>query len=543
MQRMKRHMNKVQALIIEKRNFGYWVVMMIALMMFANTELLSMIIPIWATYLINVALIVITTVYARLLVVALKELIKEKKSEEKTRLYAFLEQSFKDTDADVCNVDKNITNINNNIEEVRNILTESVTKLLETTDASLQAVQKENNDNIANQTKELIAKLDNILEENKCGSATNLEELRKTRDIITDKITDIDQANRVKEQEHYNSVEEKLNASDDKIMGEFTNIKELAKDMEEKRTEAVLTALDGVLSEVKRLLNEVETEISNAEKGNAELTEKLEKSISSELQNVGNALSKIEGTQKNNVVQIMELVDSKLLGLNQELVKQANSILDKSDENNDYVSEKYNRVFEQIRSVAKESKILINRVNDTIEENKNTIIQSQNAVNDSIGNHFQDVKNKEMELELLKGVVERNFQNISSELEITRGQLSSLNSLSALIKNLSEKRDDKVEKKQNRIETIEDLESGLLVKNEYKQDKLVTSQMFRGSKKVYEVLYGNTGEIVSTKNYNESGKVSIEMTYYPDGQVKERIEYTSGKAEYSKFDAKGNKIK
>ena len=855
MQRMKDYMNKVQAFIIERRNYWYWVVMVIALMMFANTELLSMIIPIWATYLINAVLIIVTTVYARLLIVNLKERIKEKKTEDESKLYAFLEQSFKNTDAAVRNVDENVTNstefikkelcsskemiltdieakkndifeelatvqkhedeahellknrieqlesaskehlennttkvlntvkateiclserlseqtdlmngnaernktnidesreallqeiksngnkadenttnINKNIKEVRNSLTESVTKLMETTDASLKTVKKESIDNIANQTKDLLAKLDNILAENKnsfdgnfeeiqksrdliveklrsideanqvrtkeyhdivegklastderlikefanigtsianqtseltekidtvimenkSGSAANLEELQKTRDIIVDKITDVDQANQVKEQEYYNSVEEKLNASDDKVLREFANIKELAKEMEEKRKEADSIAVDGVhakaneilsssgdlanklnmvsealegfeqrtvsaiaessasvsqgvkdgviqstshmndvservieiiqkndkdtaekldyqsqeilsaisgsstkaqenydslvgvLSEVKLSLNEVETEISNAEKGNAELTEELKKSIASELQNVGDELSKIEGIQKDNVVQIIELVDSKLLELNQELVKQANSILDKSDENTDYVSEKYNRVFDQIQSVAKESKILINRVNDAIEENKNTIIQSQNVVTDSIGSHFQNVKNKEKELESLKAVVERNFINISSELEITRGQLSSLNSLSVLIKNLSEKREDKVEKKQNRIETIEDPDSGLTVKNEYKQDKLVTSQMFRGSKKVYDVFYGNRGEIVSTKNYDELGKVSLEMTYHSNGQVKERIEYISGKAELSKFDANGNKIK
>jgi len=140
-------------------------------------------------------------------------------------------------------------------------------------------------------------------------------------------------------------------------------------------------------------------------------------------------------------------------------------------------------------------------------------------------------------------IVERNFTSISSELEITRGQLSSLNSLSVLIKNLSEKKDEKAEKKQNRVETIEDPESGLTVKNEYKQDKLVMSQMYRGSKKVYDVFYGNKGEIISTKNYNESGKVSLEMTYHSNGQVKERKEYVSGRAEISKFDANGNKIK
>ena len=89
MQRMKDYMNKVQAFIIERRNYWYWVVMVIALMMFANTELLSMIIPIWATYLINAVLIIVTTVYARLLIVNLKERIKEKKTEDESKLYAF----------------------------------------------------------------------------------------------------------------------------------------------------------------------------------------------------------------------------------------------------------------------------------------------------------------------------------------------------------------------------------------------------------------------------------------------------------------------
>ena len=459
MQRMKDYMNKVQAFIIERRNYWDWVVMVIALMMFANTELLSMIIPIWATYLINAVLIIVTTVYARLLIVNLKERIKEKKTEDESKLYAFLEQSFKNTDVAVRNVDENVTNstefikkelcsskemilteieakkndiseelatvqkhedeahellknrieqfesankkhlennttkvlnsvkateiclserlseqtdlmngnaernktnidesreallqeiksngnkadenttnINKNIEEVRNMLTESVTKLLETTDASLQAVKKESIDNIANQTKELIAKLDNTLEENKhsfdenleeleksrdldveklstideanqvktkeyyeivegklastderlikefanigtsianqtseltekidtvimenkSGSAANLEELQKTRDIIVDKITDVDQANQVKEQEYYNSVEEKLNASDDKVLREFANIKELAKEMEEKRKEADSIAVDGVHAKANEILS------------------------------------------------------------------------------------------------------------------------------------------------------------------------------------------------------------------------------------------------------------------------------------------------
>ena len=299
MRRMKDYMNKVQAFIIEKRNFWYWVVMVITLMMFANTELLSMIIPIWATYLINAVLIIVTTVYARLLIVNLKERIKEKKTADEIKLYALLEQSFKDTEVAVRNVDENVTNctefiknelrsskemiladieakkkyiseelasvqkhedkayellknridqfeaankdqlenstskvlnsvkttenrlkenlseqtnlinrnaesnktkidesretllqeikyngnkaeentvnINKNIAELRSMLTESVTKLLETTDVSLQTVQKENIDNIANQTKKLIAKLDNILEENKHSFDGNLE--------------------------------------------------------------------------------------------------------------------------------------------------------------------------------------------------------------------------------------------------------------------------------------------------------------------------------------------------------------------------------
>lgn len=724
-------MNKVRVYIIEKRNFWYWIVMTIALMMFANTELLSMIIPIWETYLINAVLIIVTTVYSRFLIVDIKERSKEKKAEDEKKLYAFLEQSLKDMEAAICSIDENVINstefiknelcsskeviskdieakkndiseelalvkkhevelhellkkridnfevankdqlensmskvlnlvsttensmkenlseitdlidrnaesnkanidasrevlhqeinsngnkaeentinINKNIEEVRTMFIESVTTLLETIDASVQVIQKENIDNIASQTKELIEKLDNILEENKNSFDGNLEEIEKSRSLIVEKLSLIDEANSTVFN-HVNTKANEILSSSGDLDNKLNMVSEMLENFEQQtisaivessstvsqevkdgaiqstnhmndvsekvieiiqkngndtveklnhQKEEILFAIDGseikaqknydtivdVLSEIKISLDEVESEISNAEKGNVELTEELKKSIEFELQNIGDELSKIEEIQNDNVVHIIELVDGKLLELNQELIKQANSILDKSDENTDYVSEKYTRVFNQIQSVAKESKILINKVNDAIEENKNIIIQSKDSVSNLVGSYFQGIKSKENELKSLKAVVERNFLNISSELEITRGQLSSLNSLSVLIKNLSEKREDKVDRKQNRIETIEDPYSGLTVKNEYKQDKLVTSQMFRGSRKVYDVFYGNRGEIVSTKNYNESGKVSLEMTYYSNGQVKERIEYISGKAELSRFDTNGNRIK
>lgn len=724
-------MNKVRVYIIEKRNFWYWIVMTIALMMFANTELLSMIIPIWETYLINAVLIIVTTVYSRFLIVDIKERSKEKKAEDEKKLYAFLEQSLKDMEAAICSIDENVINstefiknelcsskeviskdieakkndiseelalvkkhevelhellkkridnfevankdqlensmskvlnlvsttensmkenlseitdlidrnaesnkanidasrevlhqeinsngnkaeentinINKNIEEVRTMFIESVTTLLETIDASVQVIQKENIDNIASQTKELIEKLDNILEENKNSFDGNLEEIEESRSLIVEKLSLIDEANSTVFN-HVNAKANEILSSSGDLDNKLNMVSEMLENFEQQtisaivessstvsqevkdgaiqstihmndvsekvieiiqkngndtveklnhQKEEILFAIDGseikaqknydsivdVLSEIKISLDEVETEISNAEKGNVELTEELKKSIEFELQNIGDELSKIEEIQSDNVVHIIELVDGKLLGLNQELIKQANSILDKSDENTDYVSEKYTRVFNQIQSVAKESKILINKVNDAIEENKNTIIQSKDSVSNLVGSYFQGIKSKENELKSLKAVVERNFLNISSELEITRGQLSSLNSLSVLIKNLSEKREDKVERKQNRIETIEDPDSGLTVKNEYRQDKLVTSQMFRGSKKVYDVVYDNRGKIVSTKNYNESGKVNLEMTYHSNGQVKERTEYIFGKAEISRFDANGNKIK
>lgn len=724
-------MNKVRVYIIEKRNFWYWIVMTIALMMFANTELLSMIIPIWETYLINAVLIIVTTVYSRFLIVDIKERSKEKKAEDEKKLYAFLEQSLKDMETAICSIDENVINstefiknelcsskeviskdieakkndiseelalvkkhevelhellkkridnfevankdqlensmskvlnlvsttensmkenlseitdlidrnaesnkanidasrevlhqeinsngnkaeentinINKNIEEVRTMFIESVTTLLETIDASVQVIQKENIDNIASQTKELIEKLDNILEENKNSFDGNLEEIEKSRSLIVEKLSLIDEANSTVFN-HVNAKANEILSSSGDLDNKLNMVSEMLENFEQQtisaivessstvsqevkdgaiqstihmndvsekvieiiqkngndtveklnhQKEGILFAIDGseikaqknydtivdVLSEIKISLDEVESEISNAEKGNVELTEELKKSIEFELQNIGDELSKIEEIQNDNVVHIIELVDGKLLELNQELIKQANSILDKSDENTDYVSEKYTRVFNQIQSVAKESKILINKVNDAIEENKNIIIQSKDSVSNLVGSYFQGIKSKENELKSLKAVVERNFLNISSELEITRGQLSSLNSLSVLIKNLSEKREDKVDRKQNRIETIEDPYSGLTVKNEYKQDKLVTSQMFRGSRKVYDVFYGSRGEIVSTKNYNESGKVNLEMTYYSNGQVKERIEYISGKAELSRFDTNGNRIK
>ena len=105
-----------------------------------------------------------------------------------------------------------------------------------------------------------------------------------------------------------------------------------------------------------------------------------------------------------------------------------------------------------------------------------------------------------------------------------------------------EKTEKVEEKKSDRVELIKDSETGLDVKKTYKNNMLKQSSMFKGRRKVYDVEYGQKGEILKTKNYDQKGNLSIEMAYYANGQVKERREYISGRAEISKFDINGKKI-
>ena len=57
---------------------------------------------------------------------------------------------------------------------------------------------------------------------------------------------------------------------------------------------------------------------------------------------------------------------------------------------------------------------------------------------------------------------------------------------------------------------------------------------------IYEIEY-KAGAVARTRNYDSEGKLNIEQTFFENGQVHYRTEYTSAGKKTTEFDINGNK--
>ena len=380
-----------------------------------------------------------------------------------------------------------------------------------------------------------------------------LENLKQTVSSVENNLQQINNDNL----EELKSEVGKVNAEIQKILGDISSANEENKEQVENILQEMSVATNNKLLEMNegitsriteysdKLNNSLETlETSDIERENR-IKEIIQKVSDEQIKKIANKLEVLFEEQSDNVNTIIDTVNASIVQFNEELVKQSNAIQDLNDENTNFVTEKYNRVFEQIRVFSKDSKATLKNVKLAIDNNKDSIEKSEKKITNYIENYFNTIDDKAKEIDSLKNIVKRNYDIFNEQLEFTHNQLDSLNSLASIIKKMAEKpeKSEKVEeKKSDRVELIKDSETGLDVKNTYKNNMLKQSSMFKGRRKVYDVEYGQKGEILKTKNYDQKGNLSIEMAYYANGQVKERREYISGKAEISKFDINGKKI-
>lgn len=154
-------MQKINTFIIAKRDYWYWYVMLLVLAGFANTELLSMIIPCWGTYLINAVLIIILIVYEKILIDHLKERIKDKVAEDESKLYSFLEDFFKEINEAVCKADENVTNCAESVQKELGLSKQAVLddlkakqKVVSDGIASIQKYEEEMHDSFKNKIEQ-----------------------------------------------------------------------------------------------------------------------------------------------------------------------------------------------------------------------------------------------------------------------------------------------------------------------------------------------------------------------------------------------------
>ena len=380
-----------------------------------------------------------------------------------------------------------------------------------------------------------------------------LENLKQTVSSVENNLQQINNDNL----EELKSKVEKVNVEIQKILGDISSANEENKEQVENILQEMSVATNNKLLEMNegitsriteysdKLNNSLETlETSDIERENR-IKEIIQKVSDEQIKKIANKLEVLFEEQSDNVNTIIDTVNASIVQFNEELVKQSNAIQDLNDENTNFVTEKYNRVFEQIRVFSKDSKATLKNVKLAIDNNKDSIEKSEKKITNYIENYFNTIDDKAKEIDSLKNIVKRNYDIFNEQLEFTHNQLDSLNSLASIIKKMAEKpeKSEKVEeKKSDRVELIKDSETGLDVKNTYKNNMLKQSSMFKGRRKVYDVEYGQKGEILKTKNYDQKGNLSIEMAYYANGQVKERREYISGRAEISKFDINGKKI-
>ena len=439
--------------------------------------------------------------------------------ENKTQVESILKEISRVTNNKLLEMNEGITNrITEYSEQLKNSF-----EILETSDGEREGRLKEELENL----KQTVSSVENNLQQ---INNDNLEELK--------------------------SEVEKVNAEIQKILGDISSANEENKEQVENILQEMSVATNNKLLEMNegitsriteysdKLNNSIETlETSDIERENR-IKEIIQKVSDEQIKKIANKLEVLFEEQSDNVNTIIDTVNASIVQFNEELVKQSNAIQDLNDENTNFVTEKYNRVFEQIRVFSKDSKATLKNVKLAIDNNKDSIEKSEKKITNYIENYFNTIDDKAKEIDSLKNIVKRNYDIFNEQLEFTHNQLDSLNSLASIIKKMAEKpeKSEKVEeKKSDRVELIKDSETGLDVKNTYKNNMLKQSSMFKGRRKVYDVEYGQKGEILKTKNYDQKGNLSIEMAYYANGQVKERREYISGRAEISKFDINGKK--
>ena len=506
------------------------------------------------------------------------EILETSDGEREGRLKEELE-NLKQT---VSSVENNLQQINNdNLEELKSEVEKANVEIKKTL-GDMSTSNEENKEQVENILQEMSVATNNKLLEMNEGITNRIteysEQLKNSFEIL--ETSDGEREGRLKEElenlkqtvssvennlqqinndnlEELKSEVEKANVEIKKTLGDMSTSNEENKEQVENILQEMSVATNNKLLEMNegitsriteysdKLNNSLETlETSDMERENR-IKEIIQKVSDEQIKKIANKLEVLFEEQSDNVNTIIDTVNASIVQFNEELVKQSNAIQDLNDENTNFVTEKYNRVFEQIRVFSKDSKATLKNVKLAIDNNKDSIEKSEKKITNYIENYFNTIDDKAKEIDSLKNIVKRNYDIFNEQLEFTHNQLDSLNSLASIIKKMAEKpeKSEKVEeKKSDRVELIKDSETGLDVKNTYKNNMLKQSSMFKGQRKVYDVEYGQKGEILKTKNYDQKGNLSIEMAYYANGQVKERREYISGKAEISKFDINGKKI-
>lgn len=329
-------------------------------------------------------------------------------------------------------------------------------------------------------------------------------------------------------------------ASDIEIK-ELQDVKaKVAADIAEHTSSQVITA------------EKLKLELEDAIKGflvtsNNELVDSIKTSVGE----IFNSLSEFKASFETHSQNLKE----ESMELHSETARLLNLLVDNVEENSEKNEKHVNYLSLCIEEMSNKNGTITEDILDEIEKNKlqiESVVESLKEYKDK--QTVQDSELQKCVQQYAKDVDEYyamcfgKIQNLQSEFSGISQTLNVINNIYSLLqKDLKNVKDKNVLKEDNRIEEYKDDESGEIVRNHYKNNKIVLSEMIVDEKKTYEVQYSDDGKVSKSRNFNNRGEVILELDFYKSGQIKTRKEILlkGGKKETvtTNFDEKGNKIK
>lgn len=464
------------------------------------------------------------------------------------------------------NIESKLDKIKGIIEITKDNLNGDIQKLSESIRNDVKIIHEQNDNNTKNiiqqvesdsqNTKESyvslnekINELNNFISNVDKGIGNKLEQsVSQLEDIYINEST----INKDNTEKLINKLEENLTKKVDENVLIEKQILESIND-ENELIEAInnsVRLLEGVINkndqELKSNLRENKEFISKQINTSIEKMDILDSNNIKRLEGLTNRITQIE----QNIISKTDILGVRTADLQAIVTKLITQVLDEIDDLNENENSSYDRIFKQISGFSNSIKRSLNKIIQELNDQKQTIENETKLYLSSINEQFeQDSKIKNEISEGLK--INQNYQEeLRSRFDNLQSQISVLSSLSEMVKNIStelaKRPKDQDNIKPNRVEKIEDKETGIIVHNHYKNNKLILSEMMRNNKKVYDAEYDSSGQIIRTRNYGDNGDVITELQFYENGQVKTRKENINvdgiSKEIISNFDKKGNKM-
>ena len=267
----------------------------------------------------------------------------------------------------------------------------------------------------------------------------------------------------------------------------------------------IFNCIDSLNEELKQVDSEIKSKVSETENNLSELVNSSKNSISQSILNI----------EKQNL-QTFNLI---------------NDSIQESDKSTEEFLACMQKQYELLNIGISEIGAKTDNIRDEI-NNNNSII---NSVKTLISTFSLDIKNVSDDIN--KKLLENKYTIESNINELNNLQIL----LRTLLKLFEENTNKKLNNNQERVEKIIDDETKNIVYVYYSNGNIVKSIMNDSeNRKLYELEYSN-GVIVRSKNYDLDGKLTIEQTFYKDGQVHFRNEYTSKGKIVTEFDVNGKK--